>query len=85
MRCHSPPNRTPWPPRISAVVLATWVLVWRVSCGIRKEAPSTRLGNVSCGSTAAGSVTFRNVLTLPLSELTQWPAGAAVHVPSTAL
>ena len=47
---------------------------------MRNEAPSCRLGNVSCGAVATGSVSFRNVLTLALRAFTNVARGAAVHV-----
>ena len=52
---------------------------------MRNEAPSWRLGNVSCGAVATGSVSLRKVLTLALSALTKLLRGAAVHDPSTLL
>jgi hypothetical protein len=52
---------------------------------MRNEAPSCRLGNVSCGAVATGTVSFRKVLTLPLRAFTNVARGAAVHVPRTLL
>ena len=43
------------------------------------------LGNVCCGAVVTGSVSLRNVLTLPFSELTKLPRGADVQDARTLL
>jgi hypothetical protein len=52
-----------------------------VACGIRNEAPSWTLGNVYCGRFATGVVSFRNVLMLACSALTNVADRAAVQEP----
>ena len=42
---------------------------WRVPCGTLNDAPSARLGKVSCGDTDTGSIRFLNVLYEPEAAL----------------
>jgi hypothetical protein len=60
----------------------TCSLVCSVACGIRNDAPARMLGNVYCGSVAAGLVSLRYVLRLTLRSFTAVDP-LRVHEPST--
>ena len=53
-RWNSPPARRLCDPRTNVALSAICSRVCSVSCGMRNEAPSTRLGKVSCGAVAIG-------------------------------